>query len=64
MVKMLHNAGACFNVLNIRNESVLQIAVLLAGKFNVNPYFDIIKYLIEVVDVDLTYNYEETLLLC
>lgn len=50
--------------MNIRNESVLQIAVLLAGKYNVSPYFELIKYLVEVVGVDLSYNYEETLILC
>lgn len=64
MIKFLYeNMRADFHVKNSRGEGALQI---LAASAKVNcalQYLECVMYLIEVVKIDISYMYEETLLL-
>ena len=65
MIRYLHmDCKADFHQLNKRSENAIQIA-LIASKRRPNSNFGAcIRYLIESIGVDLTYQYEETLLIC
>ena len=62
MVKFLHSkCGANFFIKNKNEENALQIA---ASGSRLNPhlqYFMIIKYLVNVIGIDIRYKYQETL---
>ena len=64
MIKFLNeNVKADFHVKNSRGEGAMQI---LAASTKVNcalQYLECVMYLIEVIKIDITYMYEETLLL-
>lgn len=47
------NTGVNFNVYNKRGESALHIAIVMDKIFPQRPYLEVIKYLIEEMDVDL-----------
>ena len=53
---------ADFSVKNRREESAIQLAIIYNKNKTHVKLKSIIKYLVEVVDVDIAYNYEETLL--
>lgn len=64
MIKFLHeHCNANFRVINKRNEGALQIVAAGSKKKPLVGYHDCFVYLIEKVGLDITYNYEETLLL-
>lgn len=65
MIRYLHvDCKADFHKLNKRSETAIQIA-LIASKRRPNANFGAcVRYLVETIGVDLTYQYEETLLIC
>jgi len=65
MLRFLHEeCSADFLCLNRRRENAIQIAVTGAKRKPGLSYLGCVKYLVEVVGVDVTYAYEETLLIC
>jgi hypothetical protein len=65
MLRYLHaECNINLHILNKRAESAIQIAVVGSKRHPEHPYQQIIKYLVEVVGVELLYHYEETLLVC
>lgn len=65
LIKYLHaECNMNFHLLNKRAENAIQIAVVGSKRHPELPYLQIIKYLVEVVEVDIRYQYEETLLVC
>ncbi|OMJ86049.1 hypothetical protein SteCoe_12483 [Stentor coeruleus] len=64
MMKMLFEMGyADFHVKNKNGEGGLQILAIASKSSNFVEYFECFVYLVEVVGVDITYMYEETLML-
>lgn len=64
MVKYLHGTcGVNFRVINMRYENALLITATASKKRPFHNYFDIFTYLISEVKLDITYMYEEILLL-
>ena len=64
IIKYLHQkCRANFLIKNKRGESAIQIAAAGSRMFTRIKYLQIIAYLVDIVNVDLKYNYEETLLL-
>lgn len=53
---------ADFHILNKRKENAIQIAAVWSKKRKQKKFKDCIKYLVEAVGVDYTYEFEETLL--
>ncbi|CAG9335632.1 unnamed protein product [Blepharisma stoltei] len=51
-----------FHILNKRKENAIQIAAVWSKKRKQKKFKDCIKYLVEVIGVDYTYEFEETLL--
>lgn len=65
MVQFLYQeAGADFTIENKRNENAVQVAAAWSKKKPHKNYLQIIDYLIEMVEVDITSKYEEILLVC
>lgn len=48
--------------LNRRNENALQLACIGSKKYRETNFMQTIKYLVDNVGIDVTYEYEETLL--
>lgn len=64
LVELLHKKfNANFHLLNKRSENAIQLATLGANKYPHRKYLGLIKYLAEQIGVDITYHYEETLML-
>lgn len=64
MIKMLYEtAGADFTVKNKNNEGVIQIIAAAAKSKNTLQYLECLMYFIEVIKIDISYMYDETLLL-
>lgn len=64
LLNFLHyEAEADFFILSKRRESALQLAVVGSKKTPKISYLAAIKFLCEVVGIDVSYEYEETLLL-
>ncbi|CAG9325175.1 unnamed protein product [Blepharisma stoltei] len=59
---LYHECKADFFKLNTRSENAIQIAVIGAKKRPFKKHLEVIKFLIEEIGVDVTYQYEETLL--
>lgn len=53
---------ADFQLINKRKENAIQIAAAWSKKRKNKQFVDCIKYLVEIVGVDYTYEFEETLL--
>lgn len=65
MIKLLHqSSNADFHILNRRNESAIQVAATGSKRKEARNYYDCLRYLVETIGIDITYNYEETLLIC
>lgn len=65
MIRFLHEeCSADFHCLNRRRENAIQIAVTGAKRKPGLSYLGCVKFLVETVGVDVTYAYEETLLIC
>jgi hypothetical protein len=65
MIKYLHReCKGKFALLNKRNESAIQAAVVGSKRKPNLPFLEIIKYLVEVVGLSLMNEYEEALLVC
>lgn len=63
MIKMLfENLEADFHLKNNKNDGALQIIVKAAKNNCSLEYFECVMYLIEVVKIDVSYKYEETLI--
>lgn len=63
LIRYLHEVcQANFCILNKRKESAIQILAVWSKKKKTKRFKDCFKYLIEVVGVDYTYEFEETLL--
>lgn len=60
---LFEECKADFHKLNKRGESALQLAVVGAKKHKTGKHMEVVKYLVERVKVDITYLYEETLLM-
>lgn len=64
LIRLLFEKLKCnFNLHNKRRESALQIAAAASKKRKTTNYHYLFQYLVEVVTVDIKYEYEETLLL-
>lgn len=64
MIKFLHTkCQADFHHLNNNKESSIQILISESNRAGKPEYFNCLLYLIESIKVDVTYNYEETLIL-
>lgn len=64
LAKILHEkCNANFLKLNKRNENGLQLAVASSNRSHYKKYLELIKWLIDVVEIDITFHYEETLLI-
>jgi ankyrin repeat protein len=63
LVFLFYEAKADFFILNKRRESALQLAVLGSKRAPKVSYLPVVKFLCEKVGIDITYEYEETLLL-
>lgn len=64
MIKYLFKNNCDFSTLNNRNENALQIFLIACKDQKICDKLSIVKYLIEVIKVNLLYEYEETLLIC
>lgn len=65
LVRYLHEeCNADFFRLNRRRENAVQVAVTGSKRKTDVSFLNIVKYLVEIVGVDITYEYEETLLIC
>lgn len=64
MVKLLNEVcKANFNVFNQRHENAIQITAASSKRRPAHDFYHLFVYLIEVVKLDFTYNYEEVILL-
>ncbi|CAG9326995.1 unnamed protein product [Blepharisma stoltei] len=64
MIKFLHETcDANFKALNKKNEGAIQICAAASKKMPLKAYYECITYLVEQVGLDISYKYEETLLL-
>lgn len=64
MIKFLHSTHSCdFSILNKSQENALQILAASARVRHLSEFLPCFTYLIDKVNVDFTYNYQETLLL-
>lgn len=64
MVKFLyHNCGCKFTELNNAKENAIQIATAGSRIYPALQYTKIVSFLVNIAGVNITYNYEETLLL-
>ncbi|OMJ81114.1 hypothetical protein SteCoe_18475 [Stentor coeruleus] len=64
MVKFLyHKCGCTFTELNNAKENAIQIATAGSRIYPSLQYTKIVSFLVKVVGISITYNYEETLLL-
>lgn len=64
MVKFLHQSCAAdFKILNAQGENAVQVACAASRVHKHLLYNQIITFLIDIVGIDVKYNYEETLLL-
>lgn len=65
MIKLLHqSSNANFHLLNRRNESAIQVSATGSKRKDARNYYECLRYLVETIGIDVTYNYEETLLIC
>lgn len=65
LLKLLHSrSNVDFHLLNRRNENAIQVAATGSKRKDARSFYECIRYLVEVIGVDVTYNYEETLLIC
>ena len=65
MIRFLHEeCGADFHRLNRRRENAIQIAVTGSKRKPSLSFLPCVKYMVETIGVDVTYAYEETLLVC
>ena len=65
MVRYLYEeCSADFFRLNRRRENAVQVAVTGSKKKTELSFLNVVKYLVEIVGVDVAYEYEETLLIC
>jgi hypothetical protein len=55
--------GVSIHTLNKRKENAVQVAVAAAKKADAGRYYEIIRFLVEDAEIDVTYNYEETLMM-
>ncbi|CAG9322587.1 unnamed protein product [Blepharisma stoltei] len=55
--------NADFHKLNKRSENAIQLATIGANKYPYRKHLDLLKFLIEELNVDVTYHYEETLII-
>ena len=63
MIRYLHTYQANFMILNMNKENAIQILTVHAKKRNMPDFYKCLVYLIEKIRVDITYNYEETIIL-
>ena len=64
MIKYLHSFCHCnFAIINKQGENALQVLSASNKKKQVKDFHECFVYLVNVVSVDILYNYEETLLL-
>ena len=64
LVEYLHqNCRADFRLLNVNKENAIMVAIAGMNRSPTIAYIDIIEYLIESIKLDVTYLYEETLIL-
>lgn len=64
MVKLLHEeCKVDFTKLNKRQENAVQLVIIGSNQHPERNYYQVLMYLIEEVKVDITYRYEESLLL-
>ena len=64
MVKFLHEVcGANFRLLNKRYENAILITAAASKRRPTHNYYDVFVYLIDVVQLDITYMHEEVVLL-
>ena len=64
LLKFLHEqCQVNFSVLNKRHENCVNVTVSASRKRTLRSYVDCLMYLVDVVGVDVTYQYEESLLL-
>ena len=65
LVRFLHEeCRADFKKLNKRGENAIQLAVVGSKKHKLGKHYETIKYLVEKMNANLLYHYEETLLMC
>jgi hypothetical protein len=65
MMRFLHETCQVdFCILNRRRESALQVAAAASKKKPKVGFMLVIRFLVEEVGIEVTYNYEETLMLC
>lgn len=65
LVRYLYeDCHADFFRLNKRRESALQVAIIGSKRRPDISFLNILKYLVEIIGIDVTYEYEETLLIC
>ena len=65
MIRFLHEeCSADFMHLNRRRENAIQVAVIGSKRKPGVSFLGCVKYLVETIGVDVTYEYEETLLIC
>ncbi|OMJ74255.1 hypothetical protein SteCoe_26882 [Stentor coeruleus] len=65
LIKFLHEyCLADFKVFNKYGENALQILCSANRRNEIENFFETFVYLVEVVGIDIVYNFEETLLLC
>ncbi|CAG9326195.1 unnamed protein product [Blepharisma stoltei] len=63
LIKYLHETmGADFQIVNKRKENAIQIAAVWSKKRKSKQFKECVRYLVEEVGVDYTYEFEETLL--
>lgn len=63
LIKFLQSHGADFNKKNILGENALQILCSANRKKALKEFYESFVFLVNSTNVDITYNYEETLLL-
>lgn len=64
MLKFLHESCQVdFTAVNRRNENCVNVAVSASKKRNLRSYIDCVVYLVEVIRLDVSHKYEETLLM-
>ena len=65
MIEYLHTkTEADFHAVNRRSENAIQVAASGSKRKDARNYYECLRYLVEKVGVDVTYQYEETLLIC
>jgi hypothetical protein len=64
LIQYLYNiCGADFHILNKRRENAIQIMAVWSKKKKNVKFIECFKFLIEVVSIDYTYQFEETILI-